>query len=66
MKFSKFFGLAIITAFETYFFNVAVMRDDYLLAFLMAILIIRNVQIAFLVGKINQVIDKLGQRKEKD
>ena len=62
MKFSKFFGLAIMTAFETYFFNVAVMRDDYLLAFLMALLIIRNIQLAFVVGKINQVIDKLTKK----
>ena len=55
----QFWTMAIFTALETYFFNDAVMRESYLAAIFWALLILRNLQVSYILGKlINSLIRK--------
>ena len=61
----QFWTMAIFTAFETYFFNDAVMRESYLAAVFWALLILRNLQMAYMVEKIASAIEKEIKKKRK-
>ena len=50
--------MAVFTALETYFFNEAIMSENYLMAIFWAILIGRNLQISYMMGRIMDEIDK--------
>ena len=50
--------MAAFTALETYLFNKAIMSEDYLMAIFWAILIGRNLQISYVMGRIMDEIDK--------
>lgn len=50
--------MAAFTALETYFFNEAIMSEDYLMAIFWAILIGRNLQISYVMERIMDEIDK--------
>ena len=50
--------LMAFTALETYFFNEAIMSENYLMAIFWAILIGRNLQISYVMGRIMDEIDK--------
>ena len=50
--------MAVFTALETYFFNEAIMSEHYLMAIFWAILIGRNLQISYVMGRIMDEIDK--------
>lgn len=50
--------MAAFTALETYFFNKSIMSEDYLMAIFWAILIGRNLQISYVMGRIMDEIDK--------
>lgn len=54
----QFIVMAVFTALETYFFNKAIMSEDYLMAIFWAILIGRNLQISYVMGRIMDEIDK--------
>ena len=54
----QFIVMASCTALETYFFNEAIMSEDYLMAIFWAILIGRNLQISYVMGRIMDEIDK--------
>ena len=54
----QFSVMAAFTALETYFFNKSIMSEDYLMAIFWAILIGRNLQISYVMGRIMDEIDK--------
>jgi len=54
----QFIVMAAFTALETYFFNEAIMFENYLMAIFWAILIGRNLQISYVMGRIVDEIDK--------
>ena len=54
----QFIVMAAFTALETYFFNEAIMSENYLMAIFWAILIGRNLQISYVMGRIIDEIDK--------
>ena len=54
----QFIVMAAFTALETYFFNEAIMSEDYLMAIFWAILIGRNLQISYVMERIMDEIDK--------
>ncbi|RSJ74682.1 DUF3272 family protein [Streptococcus cristatus] len=54
----QFIVMAVFTALETYFFNEAIMSENYLMAIFWAILIGRNLQISYMMGRIMDEIDK--------
>ena len=54
----QFIVMAAFTALETYFFNEAIMSEDYLMAIFWGILIGRNLQISYVMGRIMDEIDK--------
>ena len=54
----QFIVMAALTALETYFFNEAIMSEHYLMAIFWAILIGRNLQISYVMGRIMDEIDK--------
>ena len=58
--------MAIFTALETYFFNDAVMRESYLAAFFWALLILRNLQVSYILGKLVESIDQQLNQKKRD
>ena len=58
--------MAIFTAFETYFFNDAMMRESYLAAIFWALLILRNLQVSYILGKLVESIDQQLNQKKRD
>ena len=54
----QFIVMAAFTALETSFFNEAIMSENYLMAIFWAILIGRNLQISYMMGRIMDEIDK--------
>ena len=58
--------MAIFTAFETYFFNDAVMRESNLAAIFWALLILRNLQVSYILGKLVESIDQQLNQKKRD
>ena len=58
--------MAIFTAFETYFFNDAVMWESYLAAIFWALLILRNLQVSYILGKLVESIDQQLNQKKRD
>ena len=54
----QFIVMAVFTALETYFFNEAIMSENYLMAIFWAILIGRNLQISYVMERIMDEIDK--------
>ena len=54
----QFIVMAVFTALETYFFNEAIMSENYLMAIFWGILIGRNLQISYVMGRIMDEIDK--------
>lgn len=54
----QFIVMAAFTALETYFFNEAIMSENYLMAIFWGILIGRNLQISYVMGRIMDEIDK--------
>lgn len=59
----QFIVIAAFTALETYFFNEAIMSENYLMAIFWGILIGRNLQISYVMGRIMDEIDKHLGRK---
>ena len=65
MNTKQFVMLAVFTAMETYFFNEATMAGQMLFAFFWAVLILRNLQTAYMVEKIANAIEKEIRKKRK-
>ncbi len=60
----QFLTTAIFTAIETYYFNEAMKSGHYLFAVFWALLVIRNLQVSYVMGKIVDEIDKHIKRKK--
>ncbi|MFS9227014.1 DUF3272 family protein [Streptococcus gordonii] len=54
----QFITVALFTAVETYFFNESIMSEHYFMAIFWALLILRNIQISYVMGRIVDEIDK--------
>ena len=65
MNRKQFVMLAVFTAMETYFFNEATMAGQIFFAFFWALLILRNLQTAYMVEKIVNAIEKEMKKKRK-
>ena len=65
MNRKQFVMLAVFTAMETYFFNEATMEVQIFFAFFWALLILRNLQTAYMVEKIASAIEKEIRKKRK-
>ena len=65
MNRKQFAVLAVFTALETYFFNEATMAGHLLCALFWALLILRNLQMAYMVEKIASAIEKEIKKKRK-
>ncbi len=65
MNTKQFVMLAVFTAMETYFFNEATMAGQIFFAFFWALLILRNLQTAYMVEKIANAIEKEMKKKRK-
>ena len=50
--------MAVFTALETYFFNESIMAGHYFVAAFWAVLVLRNLQISYVMGRIVDEIDK--------
>lgn len=64
MNRKQFAVIAVFTAMETYFFNEATMAGQMLFACFWALLILRNLQMAYMVEKIASAIEKEIKKKE--
>lgn len=65
MPLRQFIVTALFTAIETYFFNEAIMSGTYLIALFWGLLVLRNLQVAFVLGKIVDAIeDQIKKRKK--
>ena len=60
----QFLTTAFFTAIETYPLNEAMMSGHYLFAAFWALLVIRNLQVSYVMGKIVDEIDKHIKRKK--
>ena len=65
MNTKQFVMLAVFTAMETYFFNEATMAGQMLFACFCALLILRNLQTAYMVEKIASAIEKEIKKRRK-
>ena len=65
MNTKQFVMLAVFTVMETYFFNEATMAGQMFFAFFWALLILRNLQTAYMVEKIANAIEKEMKKKRK-
>ncbi|KXT73782.1 hypothetical protein STRDD10_01348 [Streptococcus sp. DD10] len=65
MPIKQFITTTLFTAIETFFFNQAVMTGNYLLAFFWGLLVLRNLQTAFVFGKLIDVIDETLKKRKK-
>lgn len=65
MPLRQFIVTVAFTAIETYFFNQAVMAGNYLIAIFWALLVLRNLQTAFMLGKIVGAIDEQLKKRKK-
>lgn len=65
MPLRQFILVAVFTALETYFFNQAVMAGQYLIAFFWGLLVLRNLQTAFMLEKIVGSIDEQIKKRRK-
>ena len=65
MNTKQFVMLAVFTSMETYFFNEATMEGQMFFAFFWALLILRNLQTAYMVEKIANAIEKEMKKKRK-
>ena len=65
MNTKQFVMLAVFTAMETYFFNEATIAGQMFFAFFWALLILRNLQTAYMVEKIANAIEKEMKKKRK-
>ena len=65
MNRKQFAVIAVFTAMETYFFNEATMAGQMLFACFWALLILRNLQTAYMVEKIARAIEKEIRKKRK-
>lgn len=65
MPLRQFIVTAILTGIETYFFNDAIMSGSYLIAVFWAFLILRNLQTAFMLGKIVDAIDEQLKKRRR-
>ena len=54
----QFIVMAVFTAVETYFFNESIMAGHYFMAAFWAVLVLRNLQISYVMGRIVDEIDK--------
>ena len=54
----QFIVMAVFTALETYFFNESLMTGRYVMAAFWAVLVLRNLQISYVMGRIVDEIDK--------
>lgn len=54
----QFITVALFTAVETYFFNESIMSEHYFMAIFWAFLVLRNLQISYVMGRIVDEIDK--------
>ena len=54
----QFIVMAVFTALETYFFNESIMAGRYFMAAFWAVLVLRNLQISYVMGRIVDEIDK--------
>ena len=54
----QFITVALFTALETYFFNESIMSEHYFMAAFWAVLVLRNLQISYVMGRIVDEIDK--------
>ena len=54
----QFIVMAVFTALETYFFNESIMAGRYCMAAFWAVLVLRNLQISYVMGRIVDEIDK--------
>ena len=59
----QFLSMALFTALETYFFNDSLMQGRYFMAIFWAFLILRNLQLTYVMSKLVDSIDK--QFKDK-
>ncbi|MGT2802468.1 DUF3272 family protein [Streptococcus henryi] len=64
MNIAHFLLMALVCAFETYFFNEAIFSGSYLVAILWGILLLRDLQRVYRVTKVTQAI--LSATKKKD
>ena len=65
MNTKQFAVIAVFTAMETYFFNEATMAGQMFFACFWALLILRNLQTAYMVEKIASAIEKEIRKKRK-
>ena len=65
MNRKQFAVIAVFTAMETYFFNEATMAGQMFFAFFWALLILRNLQTAYMVEKIASAIEKEIKKRRK-
>ena len=65
MNRKQFVMLAVFTAMETYFFNEATMAGQIFFAFFWALLILRNLQTAYMVEKSANAIENEMKKKRK-
>lgn len=64
MNIAHFLLMALVCAFETYFFNEAIFSGSYLVAILWGILLLRDLQRVYRVTKVTRAI--LSATKKKD
>lgn len=65
MPLRQFIVTAAFTALETFFFNQAIMAGNYLIAIFWGLLVLRNLQIAFMLEKIVDAIDEQLKKRRK-
>ncbi|MGT2827716.1 DUF3272 family protein [Streptococcus himalayensis] len=56
--------MAIFTAIETYYFNEAMMAEQYLIAGFWGFLVARNLQVSYVMSKIVATIDRHIQKRK--
>ncbi|AND80453.1 DUF3272 family protein [Streptococcus pantholopis] len=60
----QFLLMAVVCAFETYFFNDAIFSQDYLIAVFWGILLLRNLQRAYLITQFTKNVFDTTKRKD--
>lgn len=64
MNIAHFLLMALVCAFETYFFNEAIFSGSYLVAILWGILLLRDLQRVYRVTKVTQAIFSATKKKD--
>ncbi|WP_074639251.1 DUF3272 family protein [Streptococcus equinus] len=64
MTIRRFLLMALVCAFETYFFNECILDGDYFFAIFWGLLLLRDIQRVYTLDKLLQILTSTPKKKD--